>query len=71
MKSQPFKLQKVTILMAVPGGYCRFLQLVVTSTYCCPLSHSSTQPPKILPLTVLGITYSNVPIKYNSLLNAY
>ncbi|MFS7991200.1 hypothetical protein Hanom_Chr12g01068001 [Helianthus anomalus] len=38
MKSQPFKLQKITALMAVPGGYGRFLQLVVTSTFCCPLS---------------------------------
>ncbi|MFS7971914.1 hypothetical protein Hanom_Chr09g00838401 [Helianthus anomalus] len=38
MKSQPFKLLKITALMAVPGGYGRFLQLMVTSTLCCPLS---------------------------------
>ncbi|MFS7938735.1 hypothetical protein Hanom_Chr05g00443281 [Helianthus anomalus] len=38
MKSQPFKLSKITTLMAVVGGYRRFLQLVVTSTFCCPLS---------------------------------
>ncbi|MFS7989736.1 hypothetical protein Hanom_Chr11g01050391 [Helianthus anomalus] len=38
MKSQPFKLPKITTLMAVVGGYRRFLQLVVTSTFCCPLS---------------------------------
>ncbi|KAJ0626723.1 hypothetical protein HanHA89_Chr01g0017271 [Helianthus annuus] len=29
MKSQPFKLQKITTLMAVQGGYWRFSQLVV------------------------------------------
>ncbi|MFS7939740.1 hypothetical protein Hanom_Chr05g00455481 [Helianthus anomalus] len=32
--------------MAVPGGYGRFLQLVVTSTFCCPpspLHHSTAQ----------------------------
>ncbi|MFS8028639.1 hypothetical protein Hanom_Chr16g01512841 [Helianthus anomalus] len=44
MKSWPFKLPKITALMAVPGGYGRFFQLVVTSTFCCPLSllHDST-----------------------------
>ncbi|KAF5802385.1 hypothetical protein HanRHA438_Chr06g0268051 [Helianthus annuus] len=38
MKSGPFKLTKITTLVAVPRGYGWFLYQVVTSTFCCPLS---------------------------------
>ncbi|MFS7902082.1 hypothetical protein Hanom_Chr01g00007091 [Helianthus anomalus] len=36
MKSQPFKLQKITTLMVVQGGYWRFLSWWFYSTFFCP-----------------------------------
>ncbi|KAJ0865598.1 hypothetical protein HanRHA438_Chr12g0542211 [Helianthus annuus] len=38
MKSEPFKLTKITALVAVPRSYGWFLYVVVTSTFYCPLS---------------------------------
>ncbi|MFS7904995.1 hypothetical protein Hanom_Chr01g00042581 [Helianthus anomalus] len=36
MKSQPFKLQKITTLMAVRGGYWQFLSWWFYSTFFYP-----------------------------------
>ncbi|KAF5814620.1 hypothetical protein HanXRQr2_Chr03g0113101 [Helianthus annuus] len=68
IKSQPFKLPKITALMAVQGGYLRFLSWWFYSTFFLPMisacrwlsPHYLPSSAPTLPLSLsVSFTYNN------------